>query len=478
MFNLLWKIGLHIFAPQRMSKLQEAKKVKEDLRTPKGTVDFHPRESKLLQEIMKKCESVFKVHGGRNLDTPTFELLPILSNKSEEENLIFELKDQGGDICGLRFDLTVPLARYLAQNRVLSLRRYQIGKVFRRDQPAITKGRYREFYQCDFDICGKFLPLLPDAETVVIGSKILRSFNIGKFVIKINHRKLITAICLSCLDPNEEIEDISVLDRKFSPICSAIDKLDKIGIKKVKEEIIQKGWKESQADQIAESLVLKTLEDVEKYFSLTTDCQTNLEENMTTGKMAKLLAKEAISDLRVFLGYLKTFGELDSTRFEISLARGLNYYTGIIFEAVFENYADVGSVLGGGRYDNLVGQFCNAQVPAVGFSVGILRIFSILSRKSANLKTCSTKVLLVPRNAKFMDRSLQFINKLWSENIPSEINAKKRTDISEMKKYALKEGIENIVLIGDEINEEKALFITKEGENLVTLNEIIEHLKN
>ncbi|KRH91743.1 histidine-tRNA synthetase, partial [Pseudoloma neurophilia] len=165
----------------------------------KGTIDFDPADSKLINEIIDKSKKVFELHGGRSLDTPTFELLEILKNKSEE-SLIFELNDQGGDICGLRFDLTVPLARYLAQNNVTTLRRYQIGKVYRRDQPAITKGRYREFYQCDFDICGNFIPLLPDAESIKIADEILESFDIGEFIIKINHRKLITAMCLFCLE--------------------------------------------------------------------------------------------------------------------------------------------------------------------------------------------------------------------------------------------------------------------------------------
>lgn len=577
------------------------------LRTPKGTVDFHPSESKLINEIIKKCETIFRIHGGRSIDTPTFELLSILQNKSEEETLLFELNDQGGDICGLRFDLTVPLARYLAQNKIYSLRRYQIGKVFRRDQPAITKGRYREFYQCDFDICGKFLPLLPDAEVLKIAAKILRSFEIGNFKFKINHRKLITAMCLSCVEPdypetvstiipklpdqyklgekgfferncyensflaekikkndrttqvkqksikelfsgrkntienekgkncngrkkkftkeapsngkttteNEkgrkytaELPDESHFEKNnhkeklkahltspsqgqqnmntasiqenqllkydentdFAPICSAIDKLEKIGIIKVKEEIVQKGWSILQVDRMEKLLKMKDLEEVEEYFN------TKVERN----SISQRLAMEAIEDLQLFLKYVKILEESECVEFEISLARGLNYYTGLIFEAVFQDHTDVGSVLGGGRYDNLVGQFCNNKVPAIGFSVGILRIFSILKQKDKHQKNSFTKILIVPRNIKFMEYSLRIINDLWNQNIPSEINSKKRTDIADMKKYARKEEIPYLLLIGEEIVDNKAVLYKLEGQEtefVLTLEQIIEHLK-
>lgn len=429
-----------------------------NIRTPKGTIDFHPAESKLLNDIITICKEVFDLHGGRSIITPTFELLTTLKNKMEDEKLIFELADQGGDINGLIFDLTVPLARYLAQHKIRKLRRYQIGKVFRRDQPAITKGRYREFYQCDFDICGVYIPLLPDAEIIKIGSTILRKFKIGQFCIKVNHRKLLAAICLS----------VQITD--CGPVCSAIDKLEKIGSEEVKKEIITKGYSMQQADDIMNLLKFKELDNVEKYFD-------NLPEKNANIIKSKNLAKEAIEDLKKLFQYLEVLNEIENIKFDISLARGLDYYTGVIFEAIFPNFPEIGSVLGGGRYDDLVGQFTNSKVPCVGMSVGIMRILSIFIKNKQQASPCHTKVYLIPRNKEYTILLLQIINELWYNGIPAEMNMKNRTDIKEMKKYARNNQIETLLIVGEEIKQGKILICDRNGEKHIEKKDLINYLK-
>lgn len=197
----------------------------------------------IKEEIFSRIINVFKRHGGITIDTPTFELKEILAGKyGEESKLIYDLEDQGGELCSLRYDLTVPFARYLAMNPTIQyIKRYHIAKVYRRDQPALTRGRMREFYQCDFDIAGLYDPMLPDAEIVKILVEVLDELNIGKYTIKLNHRKILDGVLDICGVPKE----------KFRAISSAIDKLDKLPWDDVKKEMVdEKGLDESVADKI------------------------------------------------------------------------------------------------------------------------------------------------------------------------------------------------------------------------------------
>lgn len=167
---------------------------------------------------MAKIVKCFKRHGAETIDTPVFELKEVLTGKyGEDSKLIYDLADQGGEILALRYDLTVPFARYLAQNKVTNMNRYHIAKVYRRDNPAITRGRYREFYQCDFDIAGVYEPMVPDVECIRVADEILRSLEIGDFKIKVNHRKILDGVFAICGFPSS----------KFRTICSSVDKLIK-----------------------------------------------------------------------------------------------------------------------------------------------------------------------------------------------------------------------------------------------------------
>lgn len=235
-------------------KAQQAKDKKDapagfQLKVPKGTIDHKPAAALLRKKIFSTLEGIFSKHGGETFDTPVFELKEILAGKyGEDSKLIYDLQDQGGELCSLRYDLTVPFARYVAMNGLTSMKRYHIAKVYRRDQPVMSKGRMREFYQCDFDIAGVYEPMVPDAEILLILTEALTALEIGDFTIKLNHRKILDGI----------FELAGVPEDKTRPISSAVDKLDKLPWADVKREmVVEKGLDEAIADRIGEYVGLK-----------------------------------------------------------------------------------------------------------------------------------------------------------------------------------------------------------------------------
>ena len=253
-------------------------------------------------------------------------------------------------------------------NSVGNIKRYHIAKVYRRDQPQLARGRYREFYQCDFDVAGSYSPMVPDAEVITVASEILTELPIGKFLIKLNHRKLLDAIFDICGVPAE----------KFRPICSAVDKLDKLPWDEVKKEMVEeKGLSEEVADKIG-GFVLFSGKPKELHQELSDKKLFGTHEGALT----------AMSDLHVLFTYLESMGSLPYVSFDLSLARGLDYYTGVIYEAVLtDGTSQVGSIAAGGRYDNLVGMFSpsGVQTPCVGVSIGIERVFTIMEKKAEQL---------------------------------------------------------------------------------------------
>ncbi|XP_048175463.1 histidine--tRNA ligase, cytoplasmic-like isoform X2 [Corvus hawaiiensis] len=341
------------------------------LKTPKGTRDHPPAQTALRDRLLSAVVSCFKRHGAAAIDTPVLELRETLMGKyGEDTKLIYELQDQGGELLALRYDLTVPFARYLAMNKVTNMKRYHVAKVYRRDNPATTRGRYREFYQCDFDIAGQFDPMIPDAECLKILHEILSDLQLGDFIIKVNDRRILNGVFAVC----------GVPESKFIPACSTVDKLDKVPWEEVRSEMVgEKGLSPEAADRIGEYVQLHGgLDLVERLLQ-----DPKLSQNK--------LAKEGLGDMKLLFEYLTLFGITEKISFDLSLARGLDYYTGVIFEAVLlhqenehvEEAVSVGSVAGGGRYDGLVGMFDpkGRKVPCVGVSIGIERIFSILEQR-------------------------------------------------------------------------------------------------
>ncbi|OIT29340.1 PREDICTED: histidine--tRNA ligase, cytoplasmic [Nicotiana attenuata] len=375
---------------------------------PKGTRDFAKEQMAIREKAFSIIVEVFKRHGASALDTPAFEMRETLMGKyGEDSKLIYDLADQGGELCSLRYDLTVPFARYVAMNGLTSFKRYQIAKVYRRDNPS--KGRYREFYQCDFDIAGQFEKMMPDFEVIKILTELLDELDIGEYEVKLNHRKLLDGMLAICGVPQE----------KFRTICSSIDKLDKQSFEQIKKEMVdEKGLSDEISDRIG-TFVKWRGPPVELLSKL------KQERSFVENNESSL----ALDELDIMFKALERSRCIDRVVFDLSLARGLDYYTGVIFEAVFKGATQVGSIAAGGRYDNLIGMFGTRQVPAVGISLGIERVFAIMEQvqkdKNQEIRATETQVLVSILGD---DSALaaELVGELWNAKVKAEFMIHKK----------------------------------------------------
>ncbi|XP_011494003.1 PREDICTED: histidine--tRNA ligase, cytoplasmic isoform X2 [Ceratosolen solmsi marchali] len=438
------------------------------LKTPKGTRDYNPEQMALRLSVMDKIVSIFKKHGAESIDTPIFELKDVLTGKyGEDSKLIYDLKDQGGEILALRYDLTVPFARYLAMNKITNIKRYHIAKVYRRDNPAMTKGRYREFCQCDFDIAGQYDPMLPDSECLRIIYETLKSLDLESFNIKVNHRCLLDGIFAACGVPQE----------KFRNICSSVDKLDKTPWEEVRKEMTgEKELKESVADRIG------------TYVSQ--NGGKNLIEELRKNEelMKQPSAVQGLDAMELLWKYCELYQISDKVTFDLSLARGLDYYTGVIFEAVLTgDNVGVGSIAGGGRYDNLVGMFDvkNRNVPCVGMSLGIERIFSVLEMSIANrgkkTRTTEVEVYVATAQKNLHEERIRILTELWEANIKAEQSYKKNPKLLVQLQHCEDHGIPLAIIIGEgELKRGEVTLRTVKSreETTVPRENLVEELKN
>ena len=377
-----------------------------ELRLPKGTKDTLPEEKILQDFIVSTIQNVFQKYGFLPLDTPTLEMFDILSSKyaGGEEILkeTFKLKDQGNRELGLRYDLTVPLARFIAMNPQIKFpfKRYQIGKVFR-DGP-VSSNRVREFLQVDADIIGA-RTFLADAEIIALTSEIFDSLDIP-VTIRINNRKILNAI----------LQESNISDQ--SAILT-IDKLDKIGLEGVKKELRQKG-----INEIEQLIRLIQIKDIDKLDSLLTD-------------------QEGTNELKNLIKYLDLF-DVKDIQLDFSLARGLTYYTSTIFEVNTKKMKE--TIAGGGRYDNMIGMFMQKkqEIPAVGISFGISRIINLIKQEKKSL----IDYYIIPINT--LEKSITIASRLRKNGLKIDIDLNKR-GISSNLDYANKLGIEKVIIIGE-----------------------------
>ncbi|KAK4251975.1 hypothetical protein C7999DRAFT_27664 [Corynascus novoguineensis] len=482
---------------------------KFEIKTPKGTRDWSGPDMVLREKIFKTITDVFKRHGGITIDTPVFELKEILAGKyGEDSKLIYDLADQGGELCSLRYDLTVPFARYLAMNKnVTQIKRYHIAKVYRRDQPAVKKGRMREFYQCDFDIAGVYDPMIPDAEIIRIINEVFEGLGWqGKYTIKLNSRKILDGLFQVC----------GVPDNLIRPISSAVDKLDKMPWADVRKEMVdEKGLAPEVADKIGTYVVLKGKRDLLEKLKQDEDLAANPS------------MQQGFADMDLLFTYLEAFKADHTVSFDLSLARGLDYYTGVIYEVVTEGSAPkvsasgeakekdakkkggktgdaeedrsddptlgIGSVAAGGRYDNLVGMFSGkTQVPCVGISFGIDRIFSITQatqKKNERRNEVDVFVMAFGGGKDFtglLKERSKVCARLWDAGIKAEFLYKVKPKLQNQFKAAEAGGVPFALILGeDELAQGKAKLKEmglpddhplKEGE-LISLDNLIEEVK-
>ena len=423
-------------------KKKPKKEIKKELvKVVKGARDFLPAQMIIRGKAFDLITSVFKKHGAVEIDTPVFELKETLMGKyGEDSKLIYDLNDQGGELLSLRYDLTVPFARYMATHNLTSLKRYHIGKVYRRDNPQMSKGRFREFFQCDFDIAGgNYGTMIPDAEVIKIVAEILTQLPIGNFNIKINHRLLLDSMVEICGIGND----------KYKLVCSSIDKLDKEEWEQVRAELINvKGVTEEQADKLKTFVVLK-------------DKPKILLEKLLTIKefLENEKGKKALDEMTLLIDYLQILDVEKYCTFDLSLARGLDYYTGLIYETVLTDTDEVGSISGGGRYDNLIGMFSGKQIPAVGVSIGIERIFNILEKHYKNddtLRSTYTEVLVCAAGKNLTKERFKIVNELWNNGINAEILYNENPRMDKQLDYGLNNKIPFMIFIGEnELKENK-----------------------
>jgi histidyl-tRNA synthetase len=341
------------------------------IKVPKGTIDWDGDNIILREAVFNKIRKIFSAHNAREIDTPVFELRSILMDKyGEDSKLIYDLEDQGGELCALRYDLTVPFARWLAMSNTRQIKRFQIGKVYRRDQPAIDRGRMREFYQCDFDYAGILDLMIPDSEVLCITAEVFEALGLA-VTIKINHRLILDGIFRAVGVPTDLVR----------PISSAVDKLDKLPWNEVKKEMEQKGLDGVVTDKIGAYVTQSGDRSFEETLEfLRSDDVLSQNDQVQNG----------VKEMDLLLRYLTASDIAQYIKFDLSLARGLDYYTGLIYEVVPNDTSlKVGSIAAGGRYDNLVGAFSRRDIPCVGISFGIDRILTILKTQSTKQKPAS-----------------------------------------------------------------------------------------
>ncbi|KAK4044707.1 hypothetical protein C8A01DRAFT_42610 [Parachaetomium inaequale] len=408
---------------------------KSSLKTPKGTRDWVGGDLLLRDHIF----TVLERHGGTPLDTPVFELGSILSEKyGEESRLIYNLADQGGEACSLRYDLTVPFARWLSmRSDVQHIRRYQIAKVYRRDQPAVARGRLREFYQCDFDIAGVYDPMIPDAEILCIIVEVFEALEIGVGV-KINHRNILDGLFEVAGVPADRIRATS----------SAVDKLDKAPWDEVRQELLGKGLTEEVVDRVG-GYVQRRGGMREMFASLGSDAEL----------AAKKTLMEGVADMELLASYLEAMGVVDKVSFDLSLARGLDYYTGLIYEVVVDGTnqpTQVGSIAAGGRYDDLVGMYGRRPLPCVGISFGVDRIFTILDarrkkKSSSNLRGQAEVYIMAFGGKEFeglLLERMRVARQLSGAGIRAEFSAKVKP--KPLQQFNASEGVPVAVMLGQD----------------------------
>lgn len=445
---------------------------------PKGTRDFSPIEMAKRNYIFDTIRSVFYRYGFKQIETPAMENLSTLMGKYGEEGdkLLFKVLNSGDFLAhvadeeligrnsnkltskisekGLRYDLTVPFARYVVQHReelTFPFKRFQIQPVWRADRPQ--KGRYREFYQCDADVVGSN-SLIYEAELIEMIDEAFQLFKIP-VIIKLNNRKILAGIA-ELIGESERIIDITV----------AIDKLDKIGLDNVNSELLGKGISQAAIDKLQPILGLQ-------------GSNTEKLEILKTVLTSSSVGLKGIAELEEVFGYIQSAQIHCSVELDLTLARGLNYYTGAILEVKAKD-VDMGSISGGGRYDNLTGIFGLPDVSGVGFSFGADRIYDVLSQLDLFPKESSsgTSLLFVSFDEKGLNYCLPLLRKVRRAGIASEIYP----DGSKLKKqmsYANSNQIPFVAIVGDsEMEVNKVMLKNMEtGEQaLYSIDDVIKQL--
>ena len=431
--------------------------------TPKimsGFMELLPEDQILFNELVDTIRTSYESFGFLPIDTPILECSEVLLAKAggETEKQIYRFKKGENDI-SLRFDLTVPLARYVSMkynDLIFPFKRYQIGKVYRGERPQ--KGRYREFYQCDIDVIGENLSLMYDAEILAVIYNTFKKLSFGEFTIHINNRKLLNGFFES-LD----------LEMKSIDVLRIIDKIDKIGVSGVKEEL---------------SLIPITNEKIDKIIEFVSIKGNNTEiiNSLRNLEIKNSTFITGLEELQKVIKEVKAFGlEENYYVIDLTIARGLDYYTGTIYETKLNDYPSLGSICSGGRYDNLTDYYTDNALCGVGISIGLTRLFYQL-KEAGIIKSSSktlSKVLIIPFSQENMDYAIKISSLLRKNKIICDVYYEEK-GLKQKLKYANRLGIPYVCIVGeDEEKQNKVTIKNMEtgGQKTISLEEIISEIK-
>ena len=427
-----------------------------------GFMELNPEDQILFNKMVDTIRETYESFGFLPLDTPVIEHSEVLLAKAggETEKQIYRFNKGDNDL-SLRFDLTVPLSRFVAMHKeelAFPFKRYQIGKVYRGERPQ--KGRFREFYQCDIDIIGnEKLDLVSDAEIPAVIYNLFKKLNLGDFFIRCNNRKVTNGF-LNSLDTTEDA----------SYIMRIIDKYDKIGRDGIIDLFREMEMNESVIDDIMNFIELKgtNKEKIEKLRSLGIDSD---------------VFNEGLNEMSEVIKYVEAFGiDEENFVFDLTITRGLDYYTGTVYETFLKDNMSLGSVCSGGRYDNLATYYTDAKLPGVGISIGLTRLFYQL-RESELVKptTKSTaKVFVIPMDENALSYAINASAEIRNSGINTELCSTVSNSFKSKMKYANRLAIPYVAIIGeDEVKNKKiALKNMETGEQeLLTVKQVIEKVK-
>ncbi len=425
-----------------------------------GFMELLPQDQILFNKILEKIQKVYERYGFIPIDTPVIEKSEVLLAKGggETEKQVYRFNKGSSDL-SLRFDLTVPLARYVAEHMsdlTFPFRRYQIGKVYRGERNQ--KGRFREFYQCDIDIIGNGkLNIINDAEIPSIICSIFNEIGLKEFKIHINNRKIMNGV----------FEHFEVLNKVEA--LRIVDKIDKIGIEAVEVELEKMDISADNIKGIIEFINIKGTND-------------EILNSLKGLEISNDSYTEGVEELSKVIHYMRCFGVSDKNFIiDLKITRGLDYYTGTVFETMLDEYPQIGSVCSGGRYDNLAEYYTKEKLPGVGISIGLTRLFyqlkeaGIIESKGGSTLT---EVLVIPVDDS-LDYCINVASKLREKGIISEVYFEEGK-IAKKLNYGNKLGISNVILIGND--EAKSGILTLKdmsagNQYKLTIDEIIEKIK-
>lgn len=400
-------------------------------RTLSGFAEFMPNEQIAFNRILDAIRQSYEQFAFTPLDTPVLELSEVLLAKAggETEKQIYSFQ-KGDNNLSMRFDLTVPLAKYVAMHAgqlTFPFRRYQIGKVYRGERPQ--KGRYREFYQADVDIIGNgHLSLYHDAEIIGVIYTTLTAVGLPAFTIHVNNRKVLSGF-FAALNLTEQITDI----------LRVIDKIAKIGADNVRAELVDLGLNEAQCNQVM-AFIQTSGSNVAKIEALE---QMNVDSDTF---------KEGVQELKTVVESAVLAGvPAEVIDVDLCIARGLDYYTGTVYETTINDYPQIGSICSGGRYENLAGYYTSQKLPGVGVSIGVTRLFSqLMEHKLIDVeKETMQRVLIVPMDEPQMEPAFKCAGVFRAKGIPTEVFVEK-TKFKNKMAYADKMHIPFVAIIGEE----------------------------